>query len=218
MEKFFKDIYQALLLHIDFETIKVLLVGSPGFTNDEFLEYLHQRTLREESSSSLILQKHRQKILKVHASSGYKIAIEEMMSDSSIIERLNNVRAVEEIKTLQAFERMLMEDPDRVCYGFVSVQYASQAQAIDTLLITDHLFRSNNFQFRNEIGRILTTVKQSGGRVLKFSIMHSSGERLEGMTGIAAILRYPFPNLDEQAEAAAGTTINPAILHANSNK
>lgn len=37
-----------------------------------------------------------------------------------------------------------------------------------------------------------------GGEALVFSGMHASGEQLNQLTGIAAILRFPLPELEEQ--------------------
>lgn len=37
-----------------------------------------------------------------------------------------------------------------------------------------------------------------GGQVCIFSAMHASGEQLNQLTGIAAILRFPLPDLEDQ--------------------
>lgn len=65
--------------------------------------------------------------------------------------------------------------------------------------------------------QIVDSVRESGGDVRIFSSMHISGERkenifllqnlfnncfveLEQLTGIAAILRFPMPELEEDSE------------------
>lgn len=40
-----------------------------------------------------------------------------------------------------------------------------------------------------------------GGRVLIFSSLHTSGEQLTQLTGIAALLHFPMPDLEEEVEA-----------------
>jgi len=40
-------------------------------------------------------------------------------------------------------------------------------------------------------------VRESGGTVYVFSALHVSGQQLGQVSGVAAILRYPLPDLDE---------------------
>jgi protein pelota len=40
-------------------------------------------------------------------------------------------------------------------------------------------------------------VKDGGGEALVFSSMHISGEQLNQLSGIAAILRFPLPDLED---------------------
>ena len=46
-----------------------------------------------------------------------------------------------EIKSLEQFYSVLQSDPDRAVYGPVPVIKANEEQAVETLLITDELFR-----------------------------------------------------------------------------
>ena len=45
-------------------------------------------------------------------------------------------------------------------------------------------------------------VRANGGKVYVFSSMHISGQQLQQVSGVAAILRYPLPDLDELEELA----------------
>jgi len=46
-------------------------------------------------------------------------------------------------------------------------------------------------------------VRERGGKVYVFSTMHISGQQLQQVSGVAAILRYPLPDLDELEDIAA---------------
>ena len=46
-----------------------------------------------------------------------------------------------EIKSLEQFYSVLQSDPDRAVYGPIPVIKANEEQAVETLLITDELFR-----------------------------------------------------------------------------
>lgn len=116
---------------------------------------------------------------------------------------------------MQRLEDMLRSDPDRACYGPQVVKYAAEQGAIDTLLLSDSLFRVQDadFRHRRQISSLVSFVKEGGGRVLRFSSLHGSGEKLDALTGIAALLRFPFPDLDELAEAAvANGTMDPLVV------
>ena len=45
---------------------------------------------------------------------------------------------------------------------------------------------------------LVDAVRGAGGEALVFSSMHVSGEQLNQLSGIAAILRFPLPDLEEQ--------------------
>lgn len=44
----------------------------------------------------------------------------------------------------------------------------------------------------------LTGVQAGGGEALVFSSLHVSGEQLNQLSGIAALLRFPLPELEDQ--------------------
>lgn len=92
---------------------------------------------------------------------------------------------------------MLTNDPERACYGLKEVLTANEQIAIDQLLITDTMYRCGNFIERKKYVDLIDSVRASGGRVFKFSSLHVSGEQLNNYTGIAAILRFPIPDIDE---------------------
>lgn len=68
-------------------------------------------------------------------------------------------------------------------------------KAIDKLLISDKLFRAKDFSLRKIYNDCAEEVKNQGGQVIIFSSFHSSGEKLNNLSGIAAILRFSL-NLD----------------------
>ena len=63
-------------------------------------------------------------------------------------------------------------------------------KAIETLLISDHLFRTKDFKKRRVYDDLVDAVKRMKGDVVVFSSLHPSGEKLKNITGLAAILKY----------------------------
>ncbi|GFY82666.1 hypothetical protein Acr_02g0009060 [Actinidia rufa] len=76
-------------------------------------------------------------------------------------------------------------------YGLKGVDVAHELVAIETLLITDELFRSTYLEMRKKFGRV-RSVKKGGGKAMVVSSME-----LAKLTGIAAILRFPVPDIDD---------------------
>nr|GLL27860.1 protein PELOTA 1 [Ipomoea trifida] len=112
--------------------------------------------------------------------------------------------SLENVQALKDFFNMLSNvrfhpcsDPDRACYGPKHVEVANERMAIQTLLITDEVFRNSDVATRQKYANLVKAVKSSGGTTHIFSSMHVSGEQLTLMSGIAAILRFPLPDLDD---------------------
>jgi protein pelota len=60
-----------------------------------------------------------------------------------VISRVSDTKAAGEVKILETFYTMLQTDPSRAFYGKKHILAACEAQAIETLLISDKLFRYN---------------------------------------------------------------------------
>lgn len=89
---------------------------------------------------------------------------------------------------------------DKVCYGIKSVNFALDSVAIETLLISDNLFRAKSNAVRAEYVKLSEKAQSNGIKVVIFGSMSPAGEKLKNMTGVAAILRFPLPGLDDVEE------------------
>lgn len=96
---------------------------------------------------------------------------------------------------LNKFMRLLDTHPEKAYYGYFHVQKANEELAIDSLLISDELFRSADIATRKKYVALVESVRERGGTVYIFSTMHVSGQQLQQVSGVAAILRYPLPDL-----------------------
>lgn len=54
---------------------------------------------------------------------------------------MSDTKAAGEVKTLEHFYSILQTEPSKAFYGKKHVMRAAEAQAIETLLISDSLFR-----------------------------------------------------------------------------
>ena len=130
-------------------------------------------------------------------------SLKEVLADPSVASRLESTKAFGEVRALDTFFEMLNTDPDRAYYGFNHVRAANEAKAIDTLLVTDELFRSSDMKTRRDYVALVESVKESGGDVKVFSTLHVSGEQLNQLSGVAALLRFPMPEVEMPENEAA---------------
>lgn len=72
----------------------------------------------------------------------------EVLQDPTIQVKLSDTKAATEVKALEQFYQILQVEPAKAYYGKNHVVKAAESQAIETLLISDNLFRyvqSSNF-------------------------------------------------------------------------
>ncbi|KAH6790550.1 Eukaryotic release factor 1 family protein [Perilla frutescens var. hirtella] len=194
LTKFFENVLQAFLKHVDFNVVRCAVIASPGFTKDQFHKHLLLEAERRQLRSVI---ENKSRIILVHTTSGYKHSLREVLEAPNVINMIKDTKAAQEVRGLKDFFAMLSNDPERACYGPKHVEVAHERMAIQTLLITDELFRSSDVATRKKYVNLVDSVKASGGTVHIFSSMHVSGEQLAQLTGIAAILRFPLPDLDD---------------------
>uniref|UniRef100_A0A1B6EGQ4 Protein pelota homolog n=1 Tax=Clastoptera arizonana TaxID=38151 RepID=A0A1B6EGQ4_9HEMI len=194
MSRFFENVMQAILRHINFEVVKCILIASPGFVRDVFHEFMFQEAVKTDNK---LLLDNKSKFLLIHSSSGFKHSLKEVLMDPAVIAKMSDTKALGEVKALENFYTMLQIESAKAFYGIKHVEAANESQAIETLLVSDNLFRCQDIQERKRYVRLVDSVRESGGDVKIFSSMHVSGEQLMQLTGVAAILRFPMPDLDD---------------------
>eukprot|EP00198_Chlamydomonas_reinhardtii_P005586 XP_001694922.1 Dom34 protein [Chlamydomonas reinhardtii] len=192
--RFLDHVFTAVVRHVDFGVVKCLVIAGPGFAKDQFKEHLEQEAVRREVRP---LIENKEKIVLASASSAYKHSLKEVLSCPTIASRIKDTKAAREVTALQDFYDLLATDATRAFYGPGHVFAAAELGAIQVLLISDSLFRINHVEKRRKFAELVEGVREAGGEALVFSAMHVSGEQLNQLSGIAAILRFPLPELED---------------------
>uniref|UniRef100_A0A915DTQ0 Protein pelota homolog n=1 Tax=Ditylenchus dipsaci TaxID=166011 RepID=A0A915DTQ0_9BILA len=182
LQQFFNAIATAFVRHVNLDQIKCVLVASPGFLKEQFFEYL-MKYAEQEGLKHIIAQKN--KFLLIHSSSGFKHALKEVLSDPAVSLKLSDTKAQAEVKALNTFLELMSINPNKAVYGYAHVKLASDQLAIDTLMISDSLFRSKNLGQRRKYVRLVETIRDQGATLTQ-------------LTGVAAILRFPIPDIDDE--------------------
>jgi protein pelota len=68
-------------------------------------------------------------------------AVVEVLMDPAVVTKMADTKASSEVRALESFYTMLQTEPAKAFYGPKHVKHANEAQAVETLLISDHLFR-----------------------------------------------------------------------------
>ncbi|XP_044003835.1 protein pelota isoform X2 [Aphidius gifuensis] len=173
LHRFYESVVQAILRHVNFDVVKCVIIASPGFVKDQFMEYMTQQAIKSDNK---LLMENKSKFMLVHSSSGFKHSLKEILAESTVVSRISDTKAAGEVKALENFYAMLQTNPSRAFYGKKHCQVAAASQAIETLLVSDKLFRCQDISTRKEYVDLVENVREAGGDVKIFSSMHISGE------------------------------------------
>ncbi|PFH32635.1 putative Pelota [Besnoitia besnoiti] len=207
-KRFFSDVFSSLVVHTNFEAVKCVLIAGPGFMKDDFLHFLHEEAVKRDCKQFV---SRKQMFVTASASTGHKQALTELLADPSVAALLENTKAARHAQRLQEFYKLLNktlsgnDTRNLTCYGLDQVAKAVEVGAVKSLLITDGLLRSSDAAERRRYVRLVEEVERGGGEALTFSDQHTSGEQLNMLSGVAAILKFPIDDyLEELEDAEAG--------------
>ncbi|CCF59717.1 hypothetical protein KAFR_0H03070 [Kazachstania africana CBS 2517] len=197
IEKFYKAIYNGMKKHFDLSKLKMILLCSPGFYAKTLMEKVifyaneeHNKEILDNQSIFLV----------AHCSTGYLQGINEVLKDPAYATKLKDTKYSKEAMVMDDFLRHLNDDDYKAWYGENEVRKAADMGAIDSILVTDSFVRSHDVSERKKNLELIDSVERNGGVAYVFSTLHISGEELEKLTGIACILKYPLPDLDEDSD------------------
>lgn len=207
VDKFLTNTVDTLLRHFDFDRLKVVMLALPGFIARSLYDKLFTTAAAgaslasgsEKKTYDAVL-KNKSKVIVAHSSTGYLQGLEEALTDPLVKKQLAETKFAHELEVLHQFEIALNNDDGRAWYGRAEVEKALDLDAVRNLLISDSLFRSDDIEERRQYIDITERAKALGAEVLIFSSLHDLGVQLNQLTGIAALLKYPVPDLDDDID------------------
>jgi len=178
-----------------------IVIGSPGFTRENFLNYLKEQA---EKRQSPFLRDIVAKSILCHCSTGFQHSLKEMLSNAAVNQRIVDMSCAQETQVLDKFFDTLAVCEDKVTYGPKSVEIALREMAVEVLLISDKLFRSKDVEKRKHYVKMHDQALRDGIKVVVFGSLSAAGNRLNNLTGIAAILRYEMTALQDMVDEDEG--------------
>ena len=163
--------------YVERHKIKQVILASPAFWKEDLMKELKDNELK-------------QKIILATCSSATKNGIDEVIKRPEVREALKQERAAKEINKVEELFTEIAKN-NLAVYGLKETENASSIGAIKELLITNGFIqKSRSENFYNHVENIMRTVDKTKGEVQIISSEHEAGKKLDGLGGIAAILRF----------------------------
>lgn len=195
-KNFFTKILNNLIKEINFENCKCVIIASPGFTKDEFGNFMIDE-INNNLKVYQTIKNNLSKIIYCHSSSGYKQSLEEILSKPEIKKLIKDTKCIEENTIMEKFNEILGTEMDKAFFGLKSFEIAYSNNAINTVILTDNFLRKISPTTRKKLSLNLKNLKNKGIQVFKFSSQHVTGEKVDAFGGIIGILNYVVPEISE---------------------
>lgn len=174
---FYREIIKQLQEYDERYELNKLIIASPAFWKEDLMKELSDETLKS-------------KIILATCSSVGENAINEVLRRPETEEALKQDRISKEFKIVEELFAEISKS-NLASYGLKETKNAAEAGAVKTLLITDQFIQKMREQNKyREIEEIMKKVDNAKGDIIIVSSEHEAGKKLNGLGGIAAILRY----------------------------
>jgi len=116
--------------------------------------------------------------------------INEAVRSGVLAKTLKHIRMAEETQLVEEVLARLGKGTSDVAYGIDDVGKATQYGAVEKLLIADTALRESTDEKRTELEKVMREVEEKAGQITVVSTEHEAGNKLQGLGGIAALLRF----------------------------
>ncbi len=174
---FYKEILRQLEDYNDRYNLNKIIIASPAFWKEELMKEISNEELKN-------------KIILATCSSIGENAINEVIKRPETSEALKQDRIAKEFRFVDELFVEISKN-NLASYGLRETKNAAEAGAVKQLLITDRFIQKKRLEEKyEEIEYMIKTVDSTKGEITIISSEHEAGKKLDGLGGIAAILRY----------------------------
>ncbi|MBW2998439.1 mRNA surveillance protein pelota [Candidatus Woesearchaeota archaeon] len=158
-----------------------IILGSPAFWKDDLYKKISDEKLKK-------------KIVLTTCFSHGKNSIHEILKGKETQELLKQEFLVKELHLVSELLEKISKN-DAYAYGFAEVNECANLGAVKTLLVTDNTIKEYREIDRfNELEFLMNLTEEMNGEVHVINSSNDAGRKLDGLTGIGAILRYKVNN------------------------
>ncbi len=154
-----------------------IIIASPAFWKEEVVKEIKDPLLKK-------------KVVVATCNTSGKSGVQEVLKRDELKTILKEEKIAKETKLVEQILKELSTE-GKATYGIKEVEDAVSRGAVELLLVTDRLIHKTREENTYEqLDNIMKAVDQQKGTIHIISSEHESGERLDGLTGIAALLRF----------------------------
>ena len=124
--------------------------------------------------------------------------IYEALRSGVLLKAAKQLRIVNETEVMEEVMKRLGKSEATVTYGLDPVENAVNMGAVETLIIADTLLRESDETQRLHLEQLMRDAEQRRATITVVSTEHEAGEKLQALTGIAALLRFPIQGTYQQ--------------------
>ena len=174
---FYTEVIKKIEEYVKRHKIEYVVVASPAFWKEDLIKQIKDDDLKK-------------KITPATCSSVDKNAINEVLKRPEVANVLRQDRSSKEIKLVDSILKEISKDGVSV-YGFDEVKQAVEAGALKILLVTDKLIQDlREKEAYTALESIMKLAEQNKAEIHIINSENSGGKKLDGLGGIAGILRY----------------------------
>jgi protein pelota len=174
---FYKEIIEKICEYDERYSPSKIIIASPAFWKEDLMKEMSEGSIKD-------------KIILATSSSADENAVGEVIKRPETENALKQDRVTKEYKYVDELFKEISKD-NLSSYGMDDTIQAAQAGAIKILLITDNLIMKSRAEDSYEkIESVTKLADSSNSEIIVVSSEHEAGKKLDGLGGIAAILRY----------------------------
>ena len=176
---FYPDVAKVLIEYNERHSPFKIIIAGPSFFKEDFLEVVKQNDANVSK-----------KVIFAECHLVSKHALNEVVSRPEVATVLKESRLVQDTEIVEKFFLNLSRDVKNT-YGFIHVKKADDNSAIETLIVTDDLIQSlRQSDAYDPLDKIMVSVETKGGQIRIIDSRTVPGQKVDGIGGVCAILRY----------------------------
>lgn len=161
----------------DLGASKVVFAG-PGFTKNNLKKYIGEIGWAEKAGKVQVFFES--------TNSVSTTGLNELVKSGDLEKIASSLQLGEETRAVEEIFGEMQKDAGLAAYGFDEVGKAAGAGAVESVVVSDATLLGD----RERVEALMERVEQTRGVVHIISEKHDAGQRLKGIGGIAAKLRY----------------------------
>ncbi len=178
-KEFYEDLIKKIQEYVKRHKVEYLILASPAFWKEELYTELKKKDLETAKKVTLAT-----------CNSFGKNAINEVLKREEVKQVLKHDRVVRETNLVEELLGEIKKG-EMAVYGIKQTREAAEAGAIKTLLITNKFLQNMRMEEKyKDLEYVMKLVEKNKGTIIIISDEHEGGKKLQGITGIGAILRY----------------------------